>query len=109
MNIKILQLDFNNKEAENLLFNRYEDFRHKASRKYPNKDDMLGLYNIVYEIENYVNSTMDNSMISICDDIFYIFNMMIPDGFKGHSLSVSDIIQIDDRYFYVDSFGFKEV
>lgn len=109
MNIKILQLDHSNKEAENLLFNRYEDFWHKASRKYPNKDDKLGLYNVVYEIKNYNNPTMDNSLISICDDIFYIFNMMIPEGFNGHSLSVSDIIQIDDRYFYVDSFGFKEV
>ena len=106
MNIKILQLDYSNKEAENLLFNRYEDFWHKVNRKYPNKSDKLGLYNTVYEIENYANPTMDNSLISICDDIF---NMMIPDGFKGHSLSVSDIIQIDDRYFYVDSFGFKEV
>ena len=47
------------------------------------------------------------------DDIYYRFNMEHPDDFKGHSLSVSDIIVVHDNgdtaAYYVDSFGFKKV
>jgi hypothetical protein len=47
------------------------------------------------------------------EDIYRTFNINIPPDFKGHSLSVSDILVIntgDNRFaYYVDSFGFKEV
>ena len=52
------------------------------------------------------------------EKLFYIFNMERPSDFKGHSLSVSDVIvlhtdkEIDgknDFTFYVDRFGFKEI
>ena len=105
MNIKILQLDSSNKEAESILFSRY-DF---AKKKYPNRDDLLKLYTVMYEIEDYTPVTMDKSVYVICEDIYYDFNMRRPEDFYGHSLSVSDIIEVDHRYFYVDSIGFKEV
>jgi len=38
-----------------------------------------------------------------------IFNNHHPQNFHGHSLSVSDIVKFDNDYFFVDSFGFKEV
>jgi len=45
--------------------------------------------------------------------IFTKFNINRPDDFKGHSLSVSDIIVVNSRdgakAHFVDSFGFKEV
>ena len=105
MNIKILQLDHNIEEAEMLLFRDY-DF---TKRKYPNKNDLLKLYKVVYEIEDYQSKTMDTSDKSICNDIFTDFNIHRPEDFRGHSLSVSDIIQIDDKYYYVDDIGFAEV
>ena len=37
------------------------------------------------------------------------FNMERPADFKGHSLSVSDVVVIKDKPYYVDSFGFKEL
>ena len=43
------------------------------------------------------------------EDIYMKFNLNRPDDFKGHSLSVSDIVKIDGKYFYCDSFGFKEI
>lgn len=47
------------------------------------------------------------------EDIYLRFNVEIPDGYKGHSLSVSDVIVLDrggERHaYYVDSFGFKEI
>ena len=40
--------------------------------------------------------------------------MYHPDDFRGHSLSVSDVIVFhkdnrDQAYYYVDSFGFRQV
>ena len=47
------------------------------------------------------------------DDIFTKFNVNIPADFKGHSLSVSDVIIIRKNgnleAYYVDSFGFAEL
>lgn len=43
------------------------------------------------------------------EDIFALFNINRPDDFEGHSLSVSDIIELDDVPYYVDSVGFVEL
>lgn len=47
------------------------------------------------------------------EDIYTRFNIDHPEDFKGHSLSVSDVVVLhqsgNDRAFYVDSFGFSEV
>lgn len=64
-------------------------------------------YNEVYSssIEAEDNSHVED----ICEELFYIFNEERPSDFFGHSLSVSDIVEIDGRYYYCDSFGFKEI
>ena len=66
MNIKILQLDYNIEEAEMLLFRDYAC----AKRLYPNRNDLLKLYKVVYEMNDYQAKTMDTSHRSICNDIF---------------------------------------
>ncbi len=47
------------------------------------------------------------------DDIFSKFNTMLPKNYEGRSLSVSDVIVMhqnsEDKVYYVDSFGFKEL
>ena len=49
------------------------------------------------------------------EDIFILLNTTRPEGFKGHSLSVSDIVVLKatdtgkESAFYVDSFGFKNL
>ena len=62
-------------------------------------------YNLVYEAELKPGTTLD--------DLYYQFNMEHPADFRGHSMSVSDIVvlhQVDeDKAFYVDRFGFTEV
>ena len=49
----------------------------------------------------------------ILDDIFRKFNVDRPEDFRGHSLSVSDIIVLEDKNgssaFFVDSYGMTEV
>lgn len=41
--------------------------------------------------------------------IYTKFNLDRPEDFKGHSLSVSDIIVMNDEAYYVDSYGFVDV
>lgn len=47
------------------------------------------------------------------DNIFERFNIDRPEDFRGHSLSVSDVIVINRgaeiTAYYVDSFGFQEL
>ena len=48
--------------------------------------------------------------LKILDKIFMIGNDgTLTQHIKMRSISVSDIIQIDDRKYYVDSFGFKQI
>lgn len=59
----------------------------------------LDFYNKVYEGET------DGDL----DDIYTQFNINRPADFKGHSLSTSDIVELDGKFFYCDSFGWEEV
>jgi predicted nucleotidyltransferase len=62
-------------------------------------------YNLVYEAELKPGTSLD--------DLYYQFNMQHPEDFRGHSMSVSDIVVLhqgdEDKAFYVDRFGFTEV
>lgn len=47
--------------------------------------------------------------------VYTMFNLHHPEDFKGHSLSMSDIVQIiefddeTDGYYYCDSFGWEKL
>ncbi len=52
--------------------------------------------------------------IRTLEDAFYIFNMEHPDGYKGRSMSVSDVVEIFDseagyRFYFCDTIGFKPI
>ena len=78
--------------------------RLKAEGVQLNKDD----YELVYE--GIVGEFRGNATI---DGIFTQFNTNHPEDFRGHSLSVSDVIVISlddkDTAYYCDSFGFTEM
>ena len=59
------------------------------------------LYALVYTLESEAALSLD--------DLYYMFNMEMPDDFGGHSLSVSDVVKNDDGYWYCDSFGWKKL
>lgn len=48
-------------------------------------------------------------VLYLLEDIYFRFNSNPPSGYNDRSLSVSDIVMIDNRCFIVDSFGFKEL
>ena len=81
--------------ARDLLF---ESFSHlnKIGRK-PEKKN----YKCVFSEENEQNISLES--------VFVRFNIYIPEGYTGHSLSVSDVIEQNGRFFFVDSFGFVDI
>jgi hypothetical protein len=43
------------------------------------------------------------------EEIYEIFNLRHPADFRGHSLSMSDIVELPDGLHFCDSFGWKSV
>ena len=63
-------------------------------------------YQTVYEGDVIPN---ENGPIATLDDLFYTFNCNHPTDFRGHSLSVSDIVELDGKAYYCDSAGWEEI
>lgn len=78
------------------------------------------------EREHFLESSELDSSIYDCvfsgevdcnglEDVFQKFNIAHPDGYKGRSLSVSDVVEvieatdIEPGFYFCDSIGFKEV
>lgn len=55
----------------------------------------------------------DKTDLEICEIIFHVFNMRKPAEFEGHSLSMSDIIELDtgisQRLYYCDMCGWTRI
>ena len=65
----------------------------------------LNNYNEVYVDDLY--SSIFSKNIDILEEIYQKFNVgQKPESYKGHSLSVSDIVVLDGVNYYVDSSGF---
>lgn len=48
--------------------------------------------------------------VTNAEQVFVLLQMPNkPKGYKGHSLSVSDLVQMDGKTLFCDSFGFKDV
>ena len=58
-------------------------------------------YSLVYEGEIEEGKGLE--------DIFYMFNVNRPEDFKGHSLSVSDIVKLGNKLYYCNSIGWKRI
>lgn len=43
------------------------------------------------------------------EDVYMRLQWVKPNGYKGHSLSVSDLVQMDGKTYFCDSVGFKDV
>lgn len=72
----------------------------------------LNNYDLVYtgSIENTNLFTNTETPIEeVLERLFEIFNIKHPEDYRGRSLSVSDIIEIDNKYYYCDSFSWEEI
>lgn len=104
MRIRIYQI---NSERD---INRVKFFGLDSLKKHQGTDAVdVGIYDEVYE------GDVESSML---EGIYKIFNTSHPDGFTGHSLSVSDIVEVitspghpspEPGFYFCDSIGFKKV
>lgn len=105
MILRILQLDV--EKSHGIIFCDYEDIKDQFDMKN---------YSIIYEDKNFehinplTNEPFVESTEKLLDHIFTIFNISKkPETYKGHSLSVSDIIELDGVMYYVDGMGFTKL
>lgn len=66
----------------------------------------LDNYQVVYEFEDEI---APNAVEAELERLYMRFQGTKPEGYIGHSLSVSDIVQIDGINYYVDDYGFHKV
>lgn len=68
-------------------------------------------YKRVYEYDEWVDlDSLVYSNESLLGNIYTKFNIDPPADFKGHSMSVSDLICINEEsWYYVDDIGFKYI
>lgn len=93
MTYKILQL--NDNAPSELCFRNY------------NKDKFnLNNYEVVYEGE--VDNT-DKSDFTVLEQLYMKFNINHPSDYRGHSISVSDIIELDGTKYYVEDLGYTKL
>lgn len=71
------------------------------------KDVDINNYNMVYK--NEFNDAIHNDIDSVLETIYNIFNVSRPEDFKGHSLSISDIIEVDGDKYFVNDYGFVKL
>lgn len=92
--VTILQIDSKSENAHYKMFSSLSML--KALSLQFNKND----YKVVF------NGTMD---VDDAEDVYRRLQGTKPNGYKGHSLSVSDIVYMDGKYMFCDLFGFVDV
>lgn len=94
--IKIFQIN------ENKDINRYKFMSYKFIQEFN-----FSIYDKVWEGAVPRNCTLE--------DIFDMFNLNHPNDYNGHSLSVSDVVQVTELsnveagFYYCDSFGWRKL
>lgn len=85
--------------GEEYLFDRWDRAKEKFSI-----DDYDEVYN--GEVEG-------NTINGMLEELFEKFNIRHPEDFRGHSLSMSDVVKLSsankDRYYYCDTFGWVDI
>ena len=64
-------------------------------------------YDKLYEGDMSTINARGDTVGDKLEAVFVKFNLDRPEDFKGHSLSVSDVVVMDDKAYYVDTVGFQ--
>ena len=99
-NIKVWQLKAT-KENHGLMFSSL-----RLLKKFNLKFSMNN-YKIVYR--ELINTPDDEDDMVTLENLYMRFQCSKPVTYTGHSLSVSDVIEIDGVNYYCDSIGFKKM
>lgn len=101
MKIKIYQIN-SDRDVNRMMF-----MAHERLEKFQGSSEVdCKIYDKIYEKEVPCNSL---------EGVYQMFNLNRPSDFKGHSLSVSDVVEVSesdkvaDGFYFCDSFGFQKV
>ena len=100
MNIRIYQISMK-RDTNNVAFMNYESLP-----KFQGSADIdSSIYDKVFEGEVNCKNI---------EEVYQMFNLNHPTGYKARSLSVSDVVEVvtedgTSNFYFCDSFGFKEV
>ena len=88
---------------------RYNDIRY---RMFANLGEDIQV--VDFEKDNYKkiyngNIESNRPTMEILDDLYEIFNTDHPRDFKGRSLSMSDIVYINNEYYHCQSCGWRKI
>ena len=99
MNYKIFQMKHSNK-TRGIIFENNET----AKKEKP--DLSIKDYDMVYSGKTELSVCSDSYALN---ELYNIFNIRHPKDFKGRSMSISDVVDLEGRLYYVDTFGFKRI
>lgn len=69
----------------------------------------LEKYNLKFDMNNYHKVYEYESDDTDLDNIYVKFQGVKPEGYTGVSVSISDLIKINEDTYYVDDWGFKKI
>lgn len=89
------------RDTDRLLFQNYERTMREAGRI------NLEIYDKVYEGETEKVGTQEEDELTL-ERIYFKFNTnKRPSDFKGHSISVSDVVELNGAWWFCDSIGWE--
>lgn len=92
------------KKSDDNIYIRFESLERLA--ELGQKPDFSN-YDKVYEGDLSAVNARGDTVGDKLEAVFVKFNLERPEDFKGHSLSVSDVVVMDDKAYYVDTVGFQ--
>lgn len=73
-----------------------------------NENPDPSIYSVVFDGDVPVDSNV--GVFAALEKIYMLFNVsQMPQDYRGHSLSVSDIVELEGKTYFCDTFGFVEV
>lgn len=102
--VEIYQIRKDIDERLDILFMNYAFVTKKVDNL---KVNLKSYYEKRYEYEDDFGNLNEHQILN---ELFYKFNMNRPEDFKGHSLSMSDIVILNDtNIYFCDEYGWQEV
>lgn len=104
MKYKVYQIPFPKDENNKKEINRFRRYAYA----HLNWIDEVNLdnYEMTYEGEISINLISDENFL---DQIFRQLNLNHPEDYKGHSLSVSDLLEVNGKFYYCDAYSWEEI
>lgn len=99
----VYQLPFSENIDENTLKLKYMSYEYTENHGGVHIENYKKVYT-----GNIDTDTLDTDII--LDEVYTICNLDIPEGYEGHAMSVSDIVEIENLgTYFCDSIGWKRI